>query len=207
MNPRILAISGPLKGSQFIIGEADLKIGRGARNHVSLNNPLVSPKHCCLSCEYDRCLLWDCGSEHGTFVNEFSFPAKIVVHGDDIRVGRTVFVYLLQDDVDERLLSLTDTERNWCYGHHPPDRAGPYEATKATTLAALLRMNASINELRSAEEIQAHILDFIFQVIPAHRVSILLAGDDEDHFISSTHRRSEERRVGKECRSRWSPYH
>ena len=23
----------------------------------------------------------------------------------------------------------------------------------------------------------------------------------------STHRRSEERRVGKECRSRWSPYH
>jgi len=110
------------------------------------------------------------------------------VHGDHIRVGRTVFVYLLQDDVDERLLSLTDTERNWCYGHHPPDRAGPYEATKATTLAALLRMNASINELRSAEEIQARILDFIFQVIPAHRVSILLAGDDEDHFISSTHR-------------------
>ena len=31
------------------------------------------------------------------------------------------------------------------------------------------------------------------------------------YFISTTsshyHRRSEERRVGKECRSRWSPYH
>ena len=26
-------------------------------------------------------------------------------------------------------------------------------------------------------------------------------------FESRTHRRSEERRVGKECRSRWSPYH
>ena len=25
--------------------------------------------------------------------------------------------------------------------------------------------------------------------------------------IKTTHRRSEERRVGKECRSRWSPYH
>ena len=25
--------------------------------------------------------------------------------------------------------------------------------------------------------------------------------------LSSIHRRSEERRVGKECRSRWSPYH
>jgi len=187
MNPRILAISGPLKGSEFILGDADLKIGRGARNHVSLNDPLVSLKHCCLSFEYDRCLLWDCGSEHGTFVNEFSFPAKIVVHGDHIRAGRSVFVYLLQDEVDEGLLTLTDTERNWC-GNHPPDRAGPYEATKATTLAALLRMNASINELRSADEIQARILDFVFQVIPAQRVAILLAGHDENHFISSTHR-------------------
>ena len=26
-------------------------------------------------------------------------------------------------------------------------------------------------------------------------------------FEETTHRRSEERRVGKECRSRWSPYH
>ena len=26
-------------------------------------------------------------------------------------------------------------------------------------------------------------------------------------FVGFVHRRSEERRVGKECRSRWSPYH
>jgi len=189
MNPRILAISGPLKGSEFILGDADLKIGRGARNHVCLDDPLVSLKHCCLAFEYDGCLLWDCRSEHGTFVNGFSFPAKIVVHGDHIRVGRSVFVYLLRDEVDEKLLTLTDTERNWTYTYNPPpDRAGSYEAPKATTLAALLKMNASINELRSADEIQAHILDFIFQVIPVERAAILLAGHDENHFISSTHR-------------------
>ena len=28
---------------------------------------------------------------------------------------------------------------------------------------------------------------------------------NENRFVP--HRRSEERRVGKECRSRWSPYH
>ncbi len=78
-----------------MIGETDLKIGRGARNHISLNDPLVSPKHCSLSFEYDRCLLWDCGSWHGTFVNEFSFAAKIVVHGDHIRVGaRFLFIII-----------------------------------------------------------------------------------------------------------------
>ena len=46
---------------------------------------------------------------------------------------------------------------------------------------------------------------------PARRVrgvveTLLL--DPEDHFYGSGERfRSEERRVGKECRSRWSPYH
>ena len=28
-----------------------------------------------------------------------------------------------------------------------------------------------------------------------------------NNAVKSLHRRSEERRVGKECRSRWSPYH
>ena len=29
----------------------------------------------------------------------------------------------------------------------------------------------------------------------------------QDDILNYEHRRSEERRVGKECRSRWSPYH
>ena len=32
-------------------------------------------------------------------------------------------------------------------------------------------------------------------------------GDNGRYFIRSQYYRSEERRVGKECRSRWSPYH
>src|SRR5256885_5900436 len=36
-----------------------------------------------------------------------------------------------------------------------------------------------------------------------------LAGDEHQrlHDLADAHARSEERRVGKECRSRWSPYH
>ena len=32
-------------------------------------------------------------------------------------------------------------------------------------------------------------------------------GEDDDNAPPPGHLRSEERRVGKECRSRWSPYH
>ena len=95
MNPRIVAISGPLRGSEFFIDEDDLYIGRGARSHIRLEDPLVSPKHCSLYWLGDRCMLQDRLSENGTFVNEFFFPAKLVVHGDHIRVGHSVFVYLL----------------------------------------------------------------------------------------------------------------
>ena len=34
-----------------------------------------------------------------------------------------------------------------------------------------------------------------------------VSGRDEDKIAKSGLHRSEERRVGKECRSRWSPYH
>ena len=35
----------------------------------------------------------------------------------------------------------------------------------------------------------------------------LLKASRKHRVAQSAHRRSEERRVGKECRSRWSPYH
>ena len=50
-----------------------------------------------------------------------------------------------------------------------------------------------------------------FSVCPVHGY---LAGEhpycplcDAEKLAAKRHRRSEERRVGKECRSRWSPYH
>src|SRR2546425_11548706 len=38
----------------------------------------------------------------------------------------------------------------------------------------------------------------------ANRTGRMFTGDSSGHWL---YERSEERRVGKECRSRWSPYH
>ena len=51
------------------------------------------------------------------------------------------------------------------------------------------------------ESILPNILDFCFNVVLA--VIVYLIGSR----IIKAILRSEERRVGKECRSRWSPYH
>src|SRR2546429_7901503 len=45
---------------------------------------------------------------------------------------------------------------------------------------------------------------------PAHSIQLLLDARDKTVVFDGEHLRrirSEERRVGKECRSRWSPYH
>ena len=41
----------------------------------------------------------------------------------------------------------------------------------------------------------------------AEKMAITLAGMKGYECLAIASRRSEERRVGKECRSRWSPYH
>ena len=48
----------------------------------------------------------------------------------------------------------------------------------------------------------------LFFVVTTQKNSLLSAADNTLNMNTETlNQRSEERRVGKECRSRWSPYH
>ena len=46
-----------------------------------------------------------------------------------------------------------------------------------------------------------------FSRIAAELGATVVAIDTDEKSVGRVWRRSEERRVGKECRSRWSPYH
>ena len=48
---------------------------------------------------------------------------------------------------------------------------------------------------------------FLQQLIEQNEIDSRLEGIVDDFLIDGKGLRSEERRVGKECRSRWSPYH
>ena len=67
---------------------------------------------------------------------------------------------------------------------------GRYEAAKSTVQDAFLEINASINQIRDTDEIQQRVLQLIFQVVPAECVAILLAGHDQDRFISTKYARA-----------------
>ena len=54
-----------------------------------------------------------------------------------------------------------------------------------------------------------HINEMLEEVLiqEGYQVSHAYSGTEALLFLANEKPRSEERRVGKECRSRWSPYH
>src|ERR1044071_857374 len=83
---------------------------------------------------------------------------------------------------------------------------GPFSAGLKDTLAVLRK---ELNALRAS----AIILQIAIKPHQLRLDGLPRAGATAEHpgvilaFNSSRGSRSEERRVGKECRSRWSPYH
>ena len=62
--------------------------------------------------------------------------------------------------------------------------------------------NHNMNKEKSIMRKRFRIIAFL-----AFFLGIVMAVSQYFEFVSKTVYRSEERRVGKECRSRWSPYH
>ena len=67
-----------------------------------------------------------------------------------------------------------------------------------------VRVSGSIPELGNEHPDQALPLQTVDGIHWTAEVDIALR---ENGFVQYSYYRSEERRVGKECRSRWSPYH
>ena len=79
-----------------------------------------------------------------------------------------------------------------------------YDEAKNEQAQVEIRINELENMLKNVEVIEAEDIDRT-KVGIGTRVKILDVELDEAEWYTIV--RSEERRVGKECRSRWSPYH
>jgi transcriptional regulator with GAF, ATPase, and Fis domain len=118
MDPRLIAVSGALKGAIFSLTEGEIVIGREPSNLVSLNDLSVSRRHCLIKPEptqaanktapsetTDRAArepesgftIVDLESFNGTFVNGLPVKEQALAHGDQIAVGDVVLLFLLQE--------------------------------------------------------------------------------------------------------------
>src|SRR5207253_750216 len=70
---------------------------------LPISDPAVSRRHCVVSREAEHFKIRDLKSRNGTLINGNSVQEQDLKHGDQISIGDSIFVFLLED-TDEALL-------------------------------------------------------------------------------------------------------
>ena len=194
---RLEAVNGPLEGQVFSLQEGELSIGREPTNRISLLDPLVSRRHCVIRQVGADVRLEDLDSRNSTFVNGVPVKERVLVHGDQVRVGSSVFVF--HGSPDEALpgsssLRLDNSatpsgptvilrKENAVYLQ--PSQAGlPSSARTVRDLNALLNFSRTLSSVQDLATLQQEVLDAIFEVAPADRAAVLLLEAGAEEFAS-----------------------
>ena len=194
---RLEAVNGPLEGQVFSLQEGELSIGREPTNRISLLDPLVSRRHCVIRQVGADVRLEDLDSRNSTFVNGVPVKERVLVHGDQVRVGSSVFVF--HGSPDEALpgsssLRLDNSatpsgptvilrKENAVYLQ--PSQAGlPSSARTVRDLNALLNFSRTLSSVQDLATLQQKVLDAIFEVAPADRAAVLLLEAGAEEFAS-----------------------
>jgi transcriptional regulator with GAF, ATPase, and Fis domain len=199
LRPRLAVTAGPAKDTVIPLTQDEASIGRDPNNVVAISDPSVSRKHCLLRRETDgRFQIVDLESRNGTVVNGVTVKEQWLRHGDEIATGDSVFVFLVEED--DRVLPASRVEfddrkptaetrvinpKDVVYLQ--PDRLLrelPSSSPLARNLSALLKISRVVHAIRDLEELQAQLLDLIFEVVPAGRGAILLGHGANSEFNS-----------------------
>jgi hypothetical protein len=89
--------------------ETLINIGRHIDNHIVLDQPTVSRRHCQLKWRFGHYVVYDLHSKAGTFVNSLQIQEHRLKSGDVIHVGNARLVYI-EEDEDTRPRLAEDTE-------------------------------------------------------------------------------------------------
>jgi Nif-specific regulatory protein len=200
LNPRLVAVAGPLAGSTFTLGPTPVLLGRLAESGLQLRDLAVSRQHCVVTLDGERCVLKDLDSRHSTFVNGVPIRERVLASGDLINVGSSLFLFRDEEEYPEATGSLLDASGYVAAStlHWPPGApqlepaalaaaipAGTREGRAERDLAALLQAAEDLHALRSTEALARRLLDLVFSVSPAERAAVLLLdseGEPETAF-------------------------
>jgi Nif-specific regulatory protein len=178
--------------------EGEISIGRDPSNTIAITDPSVSRRHCLVRWQEGRFQVRDLESRNGTQVNSNGIEEQWLQHGDEIGVGNSTLIFLLEEknalpasssvEFEEGQFTAETTvihPRDVLYLH--PDRLLrelPATSRVARNLNALLKISRVVHAIRNLDELQGQLLDLIFEIVPAARGAILLADREGQQFNS-----------------------
>ena len=92
--------TGPNIGRQYPLQNKPANIGRDPSNHIVVDNDSVSRRHAKLTVEAAQRLLTDLQSTNGSYVNNKPIVTHFLQNGDQIKIGNTIFKYIVGSDVE-----------------------------------------------------------------------------------------------------------
>ena len=193
---RLEAVSGPAEGRTFSLEAGEVSIGRDPANQISLLDALVSRRHCVLRREGSNVRLEDLDSRNSTFVNGVPVKERMLVHGDQVRVGNSIFVFHGAHEEATHTSSVCVDESATPGGptvilrkenavYLQPSEAGlPSSARTVRDLNVLLNFSRMLSSVRDVATLQEKVLDAIFEAAPADRAAVLLVEEGSEEFSS-----------------------
>ncbi len=194
MNPRLITIAGPLKGSVFPLPEGEWTIGRGAQNQLSLKDTGASREHCLFQRSGEQVVLRDLRSHNGTFVNGKRIGETELQSGAEIRIGASVFVFLtngesappLHDFAPGSTIEMRIEDSLYLTsGDHALDASASPRAGHDMRL--LLRLSTMLHSFRvlcggqsqpAQNALSRHLISLLTDIIPAARGAVFAPSPD-----------------------------
>ncbi len=198
MDPRLIAVDGPLKGSLWHLGSDPLSVGRDPSNMVCLDDSTVSRRHCVVDASGDSRTITDLETRNGTFVNRLPVRHRVLENCDEVRIGASVFVFLTGDEetaaVPEVRPAESDSvtrsivilpEKSLYLQSEKLAEALALGARRGQELKALLEISTALPSIGDIPSIERRLMEWIFRTLPAERGWILLAGAGSPEFVSA----------------------
>jgi Nif-specific regulatory protein len=186
MKPRLAAIAGPLKGTLFTLESEEVSLGRETSNTFCIPDRSVSRRHSLIQRESEGFKLSDLESLNSTFVNDVPIKERVLAHGDRIKIGDSIFLFLTDESEGATADPAVQYEEHTVIsaGKTQEFRADEAFRLMARDLNALMKVSTTINSIRGLDALQRRLLELIFEVVPAERGAILLNSDGVEGFTS-----------------------
>jgi transcriptional regulator with GAF, ATPase, and Fis domain len=192
VEPRLLAVRGPLKGQLILLPQGEYCVGRQATNDLQLEDTAVSRRHCLFIRSGEDCTLKDLDSRNGTFVTGTPVTEQQLESGDEIRIGGSVFCYLVDSSsvlpvdkqasrsstrelrLDESLYLSSDE-----YTILPPSARAMHDLRTLLRVSTMLHSFRGLHDTTSAsaaEILRSHLTSLLLDLIPASHAAIVIPG-------------------------------